>query len=116
MVFTWAPSFLICSSFQIVTRMMSQTWEDAEILLTGWASETAMKRLTVCTGVQTGGCMDSKDLLHLPKSHKPSPEERIYKHNDPFPDVLAGEGVDIDGGVWRYHPTKDRFEVVAHGL
>jgi putative heme-binding domain-containing protein len=25
-------------------------------------------------------------------------------------------GVDINGGVWRYHPTKDIFEVVAHGF
>ena len=24
--------------------------------------------------------------------------------------------MDINGGVWRYHPTKDRFEVVAHGF
>lgn len=22
----------------------------------------------------------------------------------------------MDGGVWRYHPTKDVFEVVAHGF
>ncbi|MBL7698529.1 MAG: c-type cytochrome, partial [Chitinophagaceae bacterium] len=27
-----------------------------------------------------------------------------------------GEGVEINGGVWRYHPTKDKFEVVAHGF
>lgn len=27
-----------------------------------------------------------------------------------------GEPTDINGGVWRYHPTKDRFEVVAHGF
>ena len=24
--------------------------------------------------------------------------------------------MEINGGVWRYHPTKDRFEVVAHGF
>jgi putative membrane-bound dehydrogenase-like protein len=28
----------------------------------------------------------------------------------------ADEPQDINGGVWRYHPTKDRFEVVAHGI
>lgn len=27
-----------------------------------------------------------------------------------------GEPQDINGGVWRYHPIKDRFEVVAHGF
>ncbi|MFP6596909.1 MAG: PVC-type heme-binding CxxCH protein, partial [Candidatus Hydrogenedentota bacterium] len=26
------------------------------------------------------------------------------------------EPIDINGGVWRYHPIKDRFEVVAHGV
>jgi putative membrane-bound dehydrogenase-like protein len=28
----------------------------------------------------------------------------------------AEEPQEINGGIWRYHPTKDRFEVVAHGL
>lgn len=28
----------------------------------------------------------------------------------------AEEPQAINGGVWRYHPTKDRFEVVAHGV
>jgi putative membrane-bound dehydrogenase-like protein len=28
----------------------------------------------------------------------------------------AEEPTEINGGVWRYHPTKDRFEVVAHGV
>lgn len=28
----------------------------------------------------------------------------------------AEEPTEINGGIWRYHPTKDRFEVVAHGL
>ena len=30
--------------------------------------------------------------------------------------MLAGDGVEINGGVWRYHPTSDVFEVVAHGF
>ena len=30
--------------------------------------------------------------------------------------MLEGDGVEINGGVWRYHPTKDRFEIVAHGF
>ncbi|MGI9234077.1 MAG: PVC-type heme-binding CxxCH protein [Woeseiaceae bacterium] len=28
----------------------------------------------------------------------------------------ADEPVDFNAGVWRYHPTKKRFEVVAHGM
>ena len=42
---------------------------------------------------------------------------RLYKQGEAFPeDILEGDGVEINGGVWRYHPTKDRFEVVAHGF
>lgn len=27
-----------------------------------------------------------------------------------------GEPVEINGAVWRYHPTKDRFEIIANGF
>ena len=51
------------------------------------------------------------------KVRKAAGKGRIYKQGEPFPeDILQGEGVEINGGVWRYHPTKDRFEVVAHGF
>ena len=40
----------------------------------------------------------------------------MYGHKDPFPNVFEGEGVDINGGVWRFHPVKKEFEVVAHGF
>ena len=51
------------------------------------------------------------------KVRKPAGKGRLYKHKEPFPDdLLTGDGVDINGGVWRYHPTKDVFEVVAHGF
>jgi putative heme-binding domain-containing protein len=40
----------------------------------------------------------------------------LYKHKDPFPNVFEGEGVEINGGVWRFHPVKKEFEVVAHGF
>ncbi len=48
---------------------------------------------------------------------KPFGKGRLYNRDEPFPeDVLSGDGVEINGGVWRYHPTKDVFEVVAHGF
>ncbi|HYH55632.1 MAG TPA: PVC-type heme-binding CxxCH protein, partial [Anseongella sp.] len=34
----------------------------------------------------------------------------------PEEEILSGDGVDINGGVWRYHPVEDKFEVVAHGF
>jgi putative membrane-bound dehydrogenase-like protein len=48
---------------------------------------------------------------------KPEGRGRLFAHKEPFPsDVPGTGGVEINGGVWRYHPTKDRFEVVAHGF
>ncbi|MCB1122305.1 MAG: PmoA family protein, partial [Verrucomicrobiae bacterium] len=48
---------------------------------------------------------------------KPRDGGRIYRHGDPYPEKQ--DLVDpqyIDGGIWRYHPIKDRFEVMAHGF
>lgn len=48
---------------------------------------------------------------------KPRDGGRIYRHGDPYPEVQ--DLVDpqyIDGGIWRYHPVKDEFEVMAHGF
>jgi putative membrane-bound dehydrogenase-like protein len=46
--------------------------------------------------------------------------ETLAFFEDDEPDTAnyeyAEEPTEINGGVWRYHPTKDRFEVVAHGL
>ena len=42
---------------------------------------------------------------------------KVFAQGIPFPaDLLEADGVDVNGGVWRYHPTKRRFEVVAHGF
>jgi hypothetical protein len=40
----------------------------------------------------------------------------LYKHKDAFPEDYSRVGTDINGGVWRYHPVKDKFEVVSHGF
>jgi putative membrane-bound dehydrogenase-like protein len=46
-------------------------------------------------------------------------EKLAFAEEDPYDETrydYADEPTRINGGVWRYHPTKDRFEVVAHGL
>ena len=46
-------------------------------------------------------------------------EKLAFKSDNPYDSTLyeyADEPTKINGGIWRYHPTKDRFEVVAHGL
>jgi putative membrane-bound dehydrogenase-like protein len=77
--------------------------DDIEVRLTGW------------------GIRDRHETLNSfhwgPDGWLYGLQGKLYGHKDPFPeDILQGEGTDINGGVWRYHPTKDKFEVVAHGF
>ncbi len=91
--------------------------DDIEILLTGWGIRDRHETLNSFHWGPDGWLYGLEGFATPSKIHKPEPGEQVYKHGDPFPeDILEGEGVDIDGGVWRYHPIKDRFEVVAHGF
>lgn len=91
---------------------------DIEILLTGWGIRDRHETINSFHWGPDGWLYGLEGFATPSKIRKPSAEERrLYRPGDPFPeDLLEGEGVDINGGVWRYHPTKDRFEVVAHGF
>ena len=91
--------------------------KDIKVLLTGWGIQDRHETLNSLHWGPDGWLYGLQGFATPSKVRKPEGKGRIYKHNDPFPDdILKGEGVDINGGVWRYHPTKDRFEVVAHGF
>ena len=91
--------------------------EDIEVRLTGWGIRDRHETLNSLHWGPDGWLYGCQGFATPSKVRKPEGKGRLYKHNDPFPeDILEGEGVDINGGVWRYHPTKDRFEVVAHGF
>ena len=91
--------------------------DDIEILLTGWGIRDRHETLNSFHWGPDGWLYGLEGFATPSKIHKPEPGEQVYKQGDPFPeDILEGEGVDIDGGVWRYHPIQDRFEVVAHGF
>ena len=91
--------------------------DDIEILLTGWGIRDRHETLNSFHWGPDGWLYGLEGFATPSRIHKPDPGEQVYKHGDPFPeDIFEGEGVDIDGGVWRYHPVKDRFEVVAHGF
>ena len=91
--------------------------DDAEILLTGWGIRDRHETINSFHWGPDGWLYGLEGFATPSRIRKPGPDETIYGHNDPFPDDLFEyEGVDINGGVWRYHPTKDRFEVVAHGF
>ncbi len=91
--------------------------KDIRVLLTGWGIQDRHETLNSLHWGPDGWLYGLQGYATPSKVRKPEGKGRLYKHNDPFPEnILEGEGVDINGGVWRYHPTKDRFEVVAHGF
>jgi len=91
--------------------------EDIEILLTGWGIRDRHETLNSLHWGPDGWLYGLQGFATPSKIRKPSGDKKLYYHNDPFPeDLLEADGVDINGGVWRYHPMKDRFEVVAHGF
>ena len=91
--------------------------EDIEVRLTGWGIRDRHETLNSLHWGPDGWLYGLQGFATPSKVGKPKGKGRLYKHKDPFPeDILEGEGIDINGGVWRYHPTKDQFEVVSHGF
>lgn len=91
--------------------------EDIEVLLTGWGIRDRHETLNSLHWGPDGWLYGLQGFATPSKIRKPKGKGKLYYHNDPFPeDLLEADGVDINGGVWRYHPVKDRFEVVAHGF
>lgn len=88
-----------------------------EILLTGWGIRDRHETLNSLHWGPDGWLYGLQGFATPSKIRKPDSKTKLYYHKDPFPsDLLEADGVDINGGVWRYHPVKDRFEVVAHGF
>ncbi|MGK6351628.1 PVC-type heme-binding CxxCH protein [Parapedobacter sp. DT-150] len=91
--------------------------EDIEILLTGWGIRDRHETLNSLLWGPDGWLYGLQGFATPSKIRKPNGDAKLYFRNDPFPeDLLEADGVDINGGVWRYHPVKQRFEVVAHGF
>ncbi|GAA4407000.1 hypothetical protein GCM10023187_27110 [Nibrella viscosa] len=91
--------------------------DDIEVRLTGWGIRDRHETLNSLHWGPDGWLYGLQGFATPSKVSKPKGKGKLYRHKDPFPEnILTGEGVDINGGVWRYHPTKDRFEVVAHGF
>lgn len=91
--------------------------EDIQVLLTGWGIRDRHETINSLHWGPDGWLYGLEGFATPSKIRKPKGKGRLYKAGEAFPeDILEGEGVDINGGVWRYHPIKDRFEVVAHGF
>lgn len=90
---------------------------DIEVRLTGWGIRDRHETLNSFHWGPDGWLYGCQGFATSSNVRKPIGKGKLYKHKDEFPeDILEGDGVPINGGVWRYHPTKDRFEVVAHGF
>ena len=90
---------------------------DIEVRLTGWGILDRHETINSLHWGPDGWLYGLQGYATSSKVRKPEGKGRVYKPREPFPnELLAGEGVEINGGVWRYHPTKDVFEVVAHGF
>ncbi|MES2454528.1 MAG: PVC-type heme-binding CxxCH protein [Bacteroidota bacterium] len=91
---------------------------DIEVRLTGWGIRDRHETMNSFHWGPDGWLYGCQGFATPSRIRKPVGKGKLYSHKEPFPEdeILKGDGVDINGGVWRYHPTKDKFEVVAHGF
>ncbi|PHN05994.1 PVC-type heme-binding CxxCH protein [Flavilitoribacter nigricans] len=90
---------------------------DIEVLLTGWGIRDRHETINSFHWGPDGWLYGLEGFATPSVIRKPTGKGKIYRAGEPFPEnLLDADGVDINGGVWRYHPTKKRFEVVAHGF
>ena len=88
-----------------------------EIRLSGWGIQDRHEVFNSFNWGPDGWLYGSQGFATTSIVGKPLDGGKILGKGDPFPtQVPVKDGVFIDGGIWRYHPTKDRFEVVAHGF
>jgi putative membrane-bound dehydrogenase-like protein len=91
--------------------------DSIEVRLTGWGIRDRHEVLNSLHWGPDGWLYGLQGYATASTVRKPVGKGRLYRRGDPFPDDAAsGDGVEINGGVWRYHPTKEIFEVVAHGF
>ena len=88
-----------------------------EIRLTGWGIQDRHETLNSLNWGPDGWLYGCQGYATRSTVGKPADGGKLLKKGEPFPEKIPViDGQYIDGGVWRYHPTKDRFEIVAHGF
>ncbi len=91
--------------------------DDIEVRLTGWGIRDRHETLNSFHWGPDGWLYGLQGFATPSKVGKPAGKGKLYKRNDPYPErIEVQDGVEINGGVWRYHPARDKFEVVAHGF
>jgi len=89
-----------------------------EVRLTGWGIRDRHETLNSLIWGPDGWLYGLQGFATPSTVGRPAGKGRLLRHGEAFPEHhdFDGPTVEINGGVWRYHPTKDRFEVVAHGF
>ena len=92
--------------------------EDAQVRLTGWGIRDRHETLNSFHWGPDGWLYGLQGFATPSRVGRPGAQERPLRAGEEYPTQFdyADEPVDIDGGVWRYHPLDERFEVVAHGF
>ena len=92
--------------------------DDIEVRLTGWGIRDRHETLNSFRWGPDGWLYGCQGFATPSQVGRPRGSGKIFQAGDDFPTEFQfdGDAVDINGGLWRYHPVKDRFEVVAHGF
>ena len=92
--------------------------DDIEVRLTGWGIRDRHETLNSLHWGPDGWLYGCQGFATPSRVGKPTNRQFVNPSGPRFPQQFefAGPISKIDGGVWRYHPAKDRFEVVAHGF
>jgi putative membrane-bound dehydrogenase-like protein len=90
---------------------------EIEVRLTGWGIQDRHETLNSLNWGPDGWLYGCQGYATRSNVGRPADGGRIYRSGEAFPESPKVKDAQyIDGGVWRYHPTKDRFEIVAHGF
>ncbi len=92
--------------------------DDLEVRLTGWGIRDRHETLNSFQWGPDGWLYGCQGFATPSQVGKPKNGGKVFQGGEEFPNDFEfdGDPVEINGGVWRYHPTKDRFEVVSHGF
>ena len=92
--------------------------DDIEILLTGWGNQDLHETLNSFHWGPDGWLYGLQGVFTPSSVGKPAGASKVFKQNARYPDNFnyEDEPIDLNAAVWRYHPIKRKFEVVAHGF
>ncbi|MGI9427082.1 MAG: PVC-type heme-binding CxxCH protein, partial [Bythopirellula sp.] len=92
--------------------------DDIEIHLTGWGIDDRHETINSLHWGPDGWLYGCQGFATSSRVGKPANPKFTFPTSSDFPEDIEYDGPtqEINGGVFRYHPTQRKFEVVAHGF